>query len=105
MTDYLINEGDLEKIIYVKDINMDEFNTSKEDPTQSISELIRKIADRKNLVVKDNGKSKSKYLSYTYPEYEFIQNIYKKVESFGKSLTKTNIIKCEDFNKVYMYKM
>jgi hypothetical protein len=102
MTDYLINEGDLEKIIYVKDINMDEFNTSKEDPTQSISELIRKIADRKNLVVKDNGKSKSKYLSYTYPEYEFIQNIYKKVESFGKSLTKTNIIKCEDFNKVYI---
>jgi hypothetical protein len=102
MTDYLINEGDLEKIIYVKDINMDEFNTSKEDPPESISEVIRKVEDRKNLVVKDNGKSKSKYLSYTYPENEFIQNIYKKVESFGNSLNKTNIINCEDFNKVYI---
>ena len=102
MPDYLINEGDLEKIIYVEGINKDEFKTSKEYPTKSISELIRKIENRQDLVVNDNGKDKSKYLSYKYPEYEFIQNIYKKVESFGTFLNKTNIINCEDFNKVYI---
>jgi hypothetical protein len=102
MTKYLINEGDLEKIIYVEGIKEEEFNTFKKDRTQSISELIRKVEDRKNLVVEDNGKSKSKYLSYKYPKNEFIQNIYKKVEFFGNSLNKTNIIKCEDFDKVYI---
>jgi hypothetical protein len=105
MTDYLINEGDLEKIIYVEGINMDTFNTSKEATPQSISELIRKIENRQDLVVKDNGKYISKFLSYKYPENpenEFIQNIYKKVESFGTSFKKTNIINCKDFNKVYI---